>query len=215
MCFGGGAAGPVNAARAAAGVTPTLDPDLLQAFKSAARAAGGALVGEPPTLDPDLQQAFKSANRRTSTKGQAIPLSPVQMQRQREILAEQQRRDQLRTAYTKAEQAANDQLKQIAEQQQQAQAARAAEGERQAQLQRDVAQARVAQEQQLAQEQLATQAATASMQVLRGQSAAAQGPAAQQTRGQGGRRNPRQTTVQSLRIGTSANGPGVGLNIGG
>jgi hypothetical protein len=207
------------------GATPRLDPDLrtpatqMGAILRAVDTVRSNLQQQQQrvaSLDPDLKSAYQRANRRRSTKGQAVPLAPVQMQAQQDIFAEQKRRDELRAQYEKAEQAANDQLKQIAEQQKQAEQARLAEAERQAQLQRDIEQARVAQQQRIAQERTATQAASASMQVLGAAGPAGAAPSAAVSKPGQRRGRARQTSgTQTLRIGTSGQGPGVGLNIGG
>lgn len=70
------------------------------------------------------------------------------------------------------------------------------------------------QRQALAQRQLATNAATASMRVLQAQSAN-KAPTAAMTRGAKTATSRRSESASSLRIGTTAAAPGVGLNIGG
>jgi hypothetical protein len=180
-------------------------------------------------VDPDLGQTYTQftslLDANTKLRQQArdagqrgnisMPLSQVQAQASKTILKEQGRRDDLRAQYAAAETAANDQLKQIAEQQKQAALARQAELARQAQLASQAEAARIAQQQQLAQEQLATNAMSASMRVL-GQASPTTGAPTAQTTGSRGRGRVRQSAVtQSLRIGSSSQAPGVGLNIGG
>ena len=170
---------------------------------------------EKTPLDPDLQQQYDRANRRTSTKGQAQPLTAGQQNAMREARAEQERRDSLRAANERLSQQRQTAIAQTAEAQKQAEGQQQAETQRQGQLQQQVEQDRLAQEQQVGRERMATQAMSQSMQVLgRGDKGTA-APTAQVTRGQARAKVRATSGSQGLRIGSSVTAPGTGLNIRG
>lgn len=171
-------------------------------------------AGDPVTLDADLAQAYGSTitPAQASLKSPLMPALAIAAARQPQIIAEQENRDALRMEYAAAEQAANDQLAQIGQQQAQAEEARAAEAERQQQLQSQIDRARAAQAAQIRKEQAATSAITSSA-MAPGMAGAA--PAAQMSRGRRGRGRARTAGPgPGLRIDGARQTSGVGLNIG-
>lgn len=176
----------------------------------------GVLPARPiEDMDPDLRPYYapaKSLAWNVGNKGLLPGVVAMQSRNQR-LLAEQERRDTLRTQHAEAEQAANDQLAKISEQQEQAQAARATEAGRQAQMQQKISRAREQQQELIDQERAATDAVTMASMTLGASASSA--PAAQVNRGRRGRGRGRSAAgTQSLRIGAARQTPGAGLNIG-
>lgn len=173
-------------------------------------------TGQPSApLDPDLQGAYERATRRTSTKGQAVPLTAGQQIQAREIQAEQQRRDELHAANERLAEQRRAEVARVAETQKQAEAQRQAELQRQATVQQQAEQARIAQEQQIGQERVATQAMSQSMRVLGTSAKSGTAPTAQMSKGGRSRSQVRPTAGSTtLRIGSSVAASGAGLNIG-
>ena len=157
----------------------------------------------PMVFDPDLEPLY-ARNRAKPALGSTQP-----------IVAEQQRRNDLRASYKQLAETRSAEQARVAEAQRQAQEQQLAETQRQTELQRQTEQARIAQQQQLARERLATQAASQSTQVLGKAGATTAAPTAQTTRGSKGAARARTTSgTQGLRIGSSVAATGAGLNIG-
>ena len=218
MCTGNGqggmagVAGLMNSAqqqvRAATGAPTWVGK--LQGGAAAANAYTKPILNEllgsrerPMVFDPDLEPLY-ARNRAKPAHGYTQP-----------IVAEQQRRNDLRASYKQLAETRSAEQVRVAEAQKQAQVQQQQEAQRQAELQRQAEQARIAQQQQLARERLATQAASQSMQVLGKAGATTAAPTAQTTRASKGAARVRTTSgSQGLRIGSSATAPGAGLNIG-
>jgi hypothetical protein len=144
-----------------------------------------------------------------------MPLASTQQVAANNILAEQQRRDDLRAANERLAEQRRAEVARVGEAQQQAAAQRQAETQRQGELQQQAEQARIAQDQQLGRERNAAQAMSQSMRVLGASTKATVAPAARVTRGNQSRSRVRATAgSQGLRIGESATSAGAGLNIG-
>lgn len=218
MCTGngsGGMAGIAGLARsaqqqtAAAMSAPTF-AGKLQGGAAAANAYTKPILNEllgsrerPMVFDPDLEPLY-ARNRAKPALGSTQP-----------IVAEQQRRNDLRASYKQLAETRSAEQARVAEAQKQAQVQQQEEAQRQVQLQEQAEQARIAQEQQLARERMATQAASQSMQVLGKAGATTAAPTAQTTRGSKGAARVRTTSgTQGLRIGSSVAATGAGLNIG-
>lgn len=164
-------------------------------------------------LDADLRPYYAPPEHlaRTGFGDMNLALLVVRNRNER-VLAEQSRRDALRTEYAQAEQAASAQLARIGQQQQEAEAARTAEASRQSAMQRQIERARAEQQRAIDQERVATDAiAMSGMVPATGGTA----PTAQTGRSRRGRGRGRTTAgAQGIRIDGSRQLPGVGLNIG-
>ena len=166
------------------------------------------------TFDPDLQQAYERASRVTSVKGQAVGLASTQQVQIQGLVAEQERRNNLRAANQQLADQRQSVLTQVAEQKKEAEVQQRAETQRQDQLQQQAEQDRIAQEEQIGRESTASQAMSQSMQVLSRAGKSTTAPTAQVTRGRAPTRVRGASGSQGLRIGSSAAAPGTGLNIG-
>ena len=185
-----------------------------KAQAEAAKARAAALA----RLDGDLQAQVNQAGRvmgGSAVKGTSLTGPGYIISAQDAALAEQKKRDDLRSLNDQLAKEQQAEVDRITEAQRQAELQQEAELQRQAELQQQVNQARVAQEERIGRQRLATQAVSQSMEVLSNRSTVATAPTAAVSRKPSSGRRRVASSSGELRIGSASQAPGAGLNIGG